>query len=177
MAQLGKKTLLLDADLRRPTIHTLFGMENATGLSDIIIGEREPNETIRSSGIANLDIITCGTIPPSPSELLGSESMSKLIEKLRDEYEIILFDTPPILSVMDALVLGQHMDGLALITRSGSTTIPSVKQSLEKLEEREIRMLGVVLNDFDVSTYYSKYGYYLAKGDEDGEEEESLQPT
>ena len=176
-AKLGKKTILIDADLRRPSLHHIFGIENVGGLSDVLIGEMEENEAIRPSKVPGLDLVTCGTIPPNPSELLGSTFMADFISKLKKSYEIILFDTPPILSVMDALVLGKHMDGIGFVVRSGTTTIPSLKNSMETTNKQNIRILGIILNDYNVEVHYHSYYHYASQVEEDMEEIESPKHT
>ena len=169
LAQMGKRTLAIDGDLRRPSLHQFFGVDNLVGLSDILIGEMKPEDAIRNTIINNLDLIPCGTIPPSPSEFLGSEAMAELVNELKNRYEIVLFDSPPVLSVMDPLVLGQYLDGVALVARSGTTSISSINQSIQKFDDLKIRILGLILTDVMVESYYSHYASY-GYGQEEEEE-------
>ena len=173
ISQLGKKTLLVDTDLRRPTLHRILRVENSSGVSDILIGETTFEEAVHHTDLGPLDFLSAGTIPPNPSELLGSDAMRRLIEEMKSRYDMVLFDSPPILPVVDAKVLGSLLDGVCLVPRSGRTTLKSLTQSVHQMEERTIRMLGVVLNDLDMTefaTYYGySYGYYEDTG-EQGEE-------
>ena len=175
MAQLGKKTLLVEADLRRPTIHRILGIENKGGLSDVLIGELQLDAAVRPSEIPHLDVMPCGTIPPSPSELLGSDVMAETLAELKRRYEILVFDSPPIHSVMDALVLSRHADGVVLVVRAGTSTVPATRQAVQKLEALQTRLLGIILNDFStVSEYYPSYHYYGPHPDTHEEESVSL---
>src|SRR5699024_7841025 len=103
-AQAGNKTLLMDADLRRPTVHYTFEMQNVRGLSTAIINDLTLNEVTRESGIENLDVITSGPIPPNPSELLSSKKMSEIMKKIREHYDIVIIDSPPVLAVTDSQI-------------------------------------------------------------------------
>jgi capsular exopolysaccharide synthesis family protein len=146
-AQQGKKVLLIDTDLRKPTVHYTFSIENHKGLSNIIVGETNLEDVVVTSDVENLDILTCGPIPPNPSELLTSRRMKALIEEARGIYDIILFDTPPILVVTDAQILANQCDGSILVVRSKSTKIETAQKALGALNAVNARILGTVLND------------------------------
>src|SRR5699024_4695815 len=115
-AQAGNKTLLMDADLRRPTTHYTFEMQNVRGLSTAIINDLTLDEVARESRIENLDVITSGPIPPNPSELLSSKKMSGFMKKIREYYDIIIIDSPPVLAVTDSQILSRLTDGTILVT-------------------------------------------------------------
>lgn len=156
-SQQGKRVLLVDADLRKPTVHYTFRLNNIRGLSNLLVGELSVSETILPSDIDNLDVLTCGPIPPNPSELLGSNRMKQFIETASSEYDLIIFDTPPVLAVTDAQVLANVVDGTLLVIRSKSTEYEAAITAKETLERAQAKLLGTVLNDQDKkdsNTYY-----------------------
>ena len=109
-AQEGKRVLLVDADMRKPTVHYTFHMTNTLGLSNLLTRQAELHEVVRPSETEGLDIITCGPIPPNPAELLGSKTMDTVMEEMKDQYDIVIFDAPPVLSVTDAQILSNKCD-------------------------------------------------------------------
>ncbi|MGM8213842.1 CpsD/CapB family tyrosine-protein kinase [Virgibacillus sp. W0430] len=159
-AQQGKKTLLIDADLRKPTVHYTFRLDNLRGLSNILVGESTLEDAIVSSDVENLDVISCGPIPPNPSELLASKKMQALLSQAKELYDVVIFDTPPVLAVADAQILANIVDGSLLIVRSNVTEYEAAEKSKEILEGARGKLLGVVLNDRDKakSNYYYYYG-------------------
>lgn len=159
-AQQGKKVLLVDADLRKPTIHYTFRLDNLRGLSNILIGETSLEESVEASDITNLDVISCGPIPPNPSELLGSKRMQAFIQSAKQKYDLVMFDMPPVLAVTDAKILSNYVDGVVLVVRSKKTENEAAKQALEALESVHANVLGAVLNDRDKkeANYYYYYG-------------------
>lgn len=157
-AQQGKKVLLVDADLRKPTVHYQFRIDNRRGLSSLLIGENNLNEATVNSNIPNLDILSSGPIPPNPSELLGSKKMQHVIEQGKELYDLIIFDTPPVLAVTDAQVLADYADGSLLVVRSKKTDQEAAIKAKESLEPAKAKLLGVVLND--VSLEKDQYYYY-----------------
>ncbi len=164
-AQLGGKVLLIDGDLRRSSIHKKMKLENDIGLSNVLAGFNDLSEAIVSVN-QNLDVITSGQIPPNPSELLGSELFAQAMEKLKDEYNYIIIDTPPINVVTDALIVAPHTDGLVLIVRDGFTQNESIRRALDAAEFANINILGAIMNGADTkkSKRYSyrrnDYRYY-----------------
>ena len=160
-ANLGKKTILIDGDLRKPVLHKVFNENNIKGLTHYLSGvEEKRSNIINSTDVNNLQIICSGAIPPNPSELLGSELMKSLLLKLKEEYDIILFDAPPVMAVTDAVVLSKLMDQLILVVRFGSTDKNSINHTLSALSNVDISLTGVVLNDLNrENSYYSK-NYY-----------------
>ncbi len=159
-AQNGNKVLLIDADLRRPTIHKKFKLPNSQGIVNAIMDHDMLNSVIHKDIIPGLDIITSGVIPPNPSELLGSRKSQALIEKLKGFYDIIIFDSPPLLAVTDAQVLSSISDGTVLVTQYGVTKKDELIQAKELLEKVKGNILGVVLGQVpaDDSKYY-QYSY------------------
>lgn len=156
-AQQGKSVLLIDADLRKPTVHYTFRLDNLKGLSNILVNEASLEEAIHTSTVDNLDIISSGPIPPNPSELLGSKRMQALIQKASSVYDIILFDTPPVLAVTDAQILANFVDGTILVVRSKNTELEAALKAKEALTQAKAKILGTVLNDREksaTSTYY-----------------------
>ncbi|MBX0357733.1 CpsD/CapB family tyrosine-protein kinase [Halobacillus sp. Nhm2S1] len=159
-AQQGKKTLLVDADLRKPTIHYTFRVGNTSGLSNYLVGNQWILDLAKETHIENLDVITCGPIPPNPSELLGSKKMKEFIEEAKETYDMIIFDTPPVLAVTDSQVLANFVEGVLLVVRSKQTEKEAAVKAKEQLEQSKANLLGVVLNDQDLksSNYYYYYG-------------------
>lgn len=186
MAQAGKKTLLVEADLRKPTVSKAFGVQGSPGLTDvllgnyawqdviqtitdIIVGKMELDEVMESPGLDNLHIITSGTIPPNPSELIDSMRLTGFIEEVKKDYDVVIFDTPPILSTADSTILGTKVDAMLLVYRIGSVSRGLLKRAAVQLLQVKSNLLGVVLNgmkpelspdfqDFKHYKYYHSYG-------------------
>ena len=172
MAKQGKRILLVDADLRRPSIHKAFGIRPAVGISNVLSGGAEWKDVVLPTMEPNLFLLPSGPLPPHPSELLGSGKMQDLVREWRKEYDHILIDTPPVLSVTDAVLLAVQADMVALIVRSGQTTMGAVRNARDLLLNLKAPLRGIVLNAFDLQSpdyyyyYYSgsKYGgYYTDK--------------
>lgn len=160
-AQQGKKVLLIDADMRKPTVHYTFGLSNITGLTTVLTRQTELVQAIkRSSDIETLDILTSGPIPPNPAELLSSKAMHQLLQTVKKQYDIILFDTPPVLAVTDAQLIANLCDGTILVIYSGKTEIDSALKAKELLLAAKAKLLGVVLNNTNMkkTSYYYYYG-------------------
>ncbi|MFP7479740.1 CpsD/CapB family tyrosine-protein kinase [Terribacillus saccharophilus] len=157
-AQQGKKVILIDADLRKPTTHYTFKMDNRTGLSTVLIGEKTLEEAAQQTDIPNLDLLTCGPIPPNPSELLGSNAMKRLLELAEETYDMVVIDTPPVLAVTDAQILANICDGSIIVVRSEQTEYDSILKAKELIEPAQAKLLGVVLND--VAQKHSNTYYY-----------------
>ncbi|MEJ8767633.1 CpsD/CapB family tyrosine-protein kinase [Oceanobacillus sp. HCA-5259] len=159
-AQQGKRVLLIDADLRKPTMHYTFRLDNLRGLSNVLVGEVTLEEAVNRTDIDTLDVMTCGPIPPNPSELLGSRKMETLLREAKLSYDLVVFDTPPVLAVTDAQILANLVDGSVLVVRSGSTEIEPAQKAKEALAPAKAKLLGVVLNDREkkASNYYYYYG-------------------
>jgi len=178
LAQLGKTTLLLEADMRRPQIAPLFKIDEKPGLSDILIGTAKLGESIRtftdilmgdaewdklmeSQGIDHLHLLPCGTIPPNPSELLLSLEFRELIESLRQQYDFVIIDTPPTVPVSDSSIIGTVVDGTVLIYQSDTTSRHLLLRAIQTLQKNQAKLLGIVINQlsFDVVIRSSRSGY------------------
>ena len=159
-SKMEKKVLLVDCDLRRPNIHNIFKIENTVGLSNIIVKMTDFEETIHRDVLTNLDIITSGTIPPNPSELLCSARFVNLVKKLYEEYDYIIFDTPPVGVVSDALLLKDLVAGFVVVIRERSTTHGDIQNLLESAKLADSKLLGFIKVGCISSKRRSKRGYY-----------------
>ncbi|MFC7685337.1 CpsD/CapB family tyrosine-protein kinase [Ureibacillus sp. GCM10028918] len=159
-AQEGKKVLLIDADMRKPTMHHTFKVQNAYGLSNVLTRQCEAKEAIQRSEIENLWILTSGPIPPNPAELLASKNMTALTEQLSEEFDLLLFDTPPILSVADAQIVSNKVDGTILVINTGKSEKDSAIKAKELLLAAKANILGVILNNFNIGKDHYYYQYY-----------------
>lgn len=159
-AQMGKKTLLIDCDLRRPVAHHIFNLKRENGLSDLFTGNASYNDVIKSTERENFYVITAGMFTPNPTELIASKKMEQHIDYFRENFDMVFFDTPPIVAVTDAALLGTKLDGILLVIRSNKTSREVAQKAVSNLENVGIQCLGVVLNDINLSHRYSSYGYY-----------------
>ncbi|WP_077706072.1 CpsD/CapB family tyrosine-protein kinase [Virgibacillus dokdonensis] len=159
-AQQGKKVLLVDADLRKPTVHYTFRIDNLRGLSNLLVGENSLEQVVQQTDVDNLDVMSCGPIPPNPSELLASKKMENLLEELKKNYDMVIFDMPPVLAVTDAQIMANIVDGSILVVRSKHTEIEGAQKAIEALKPAKAKLLGAVLNDREKkqSNYYYYYG-------------------
>ena len=163
LAQKGVRVLLLDADLRRPSIHKTFGMGPRTGLSNVLTGNATLQQAIvRSPALAGLFLLPAGTPPPNPAELLASTNMKDALEELRDQYDHIVIDTPPTLSVTDAVVMTPRADAVILVARSGQTTKQALRRARDLLTQVNAKVSGVLLNAVDLNS--PDYYYYEYRG-------------
>ena len=159
-AQEGKKVLLIDADMRKPTVHYTFHLTNTLGFSNLLTRQVLTEDVLKQAETENLHIITCGPIPPNPAELLSSKTMEKVLEKLKESYDLIIFDAPPVLSVTDAQILSNICDGTILVMSSGETEKDAVLKAKEALLSSQANLLGVVLNNFVLQKDHYYYQYY-----------------
>ncbi|MBI2614077.1 MAG: polysaccharide biosynthesis tyrosine autokinase [Gemmatimonadetes bacterium] len=161
LAQGGQRTLLIDGDLRRPLIHRTFALVQEPGLTDVLVGRATAREAIRPEVAPGLDVLPSGSIPPNPSELLGSSAMHSLISGLRRDYHYIIIDTPPTLPVTDASVVASSADAAILVLRSGDTEETAAQRALEQLRRVRARIAGAVLNAVSPrhDRYYTYYSY------------------
>lgn len=160
MALDGKRVIIVDADLRRPSLHKLFRTDSSPGLTDVLVGTHEIEHVVRSSGVENVSVIPAGSPPPNPSELLGSARMVELIGRLQEVADVVLFDTPPTLAVADSVVLASRTDGVLLVIGYGETKKANSKKALDHLRRANARVLGTVLNRVEGPNsgyYYGKY--------------------
>jgi len=164
MAKADLKTVLLDTDLRRPVLHRVFGVKREPGLTDYLFGRAEIDEIFKQTEVENLYLVPCGIVPPNPSELLGSEKMKEFIEYLKSNYDMLIFDTPPLVAVTDALILTNQVDGVLLVASAGKTELDVIDKAREMVHRVGGNIIGVLLNNFDASatygTYYRYYRYY-----------------
>jgi protein-tyrosine kinase len=160
-AQQGKKVLLVDADLRKPTIHDTFHISNTIGLTNILMKQSAIGDTIKETPVTDLFILPSGTIPPYPAELLGSTAMSQLIERVKVDFDIVLFDTPPLFAVTDAQIMANKCDASILVVKSGSTEIEGAIRAKDILMSASSKLLGTVLNSKKMkdSQYQNTYYY------------------
>ena len=161
-ASMGKKTVLIDADMRKPRINKLTDIERSPGLSDALIGEVQLSSIIKQVLLPNLYVVPSGTLPPNPAELLTSERMDEFQQKFNKTFDIIIYDTPPMMSVTDSLILSKSAGNTVLIIKGGETERKAVKHAARQLEELDAKILGTVLNEIAMATarYYGKYGKY-----------------
>ena len=157
LAQVGRRVLLVDADMRRPSLHQCFATGQAVGLSQLLTAKSIEAQPTRS-GIEGLSVIPSGVIPPNPSEILAGTALSRQLEGWRSDFQHVVFDTPPLLAVTDALVLARQVDGVILVARVGATRDRSLQRSIALLREAEVRLLGSVVNDISPAAG-SEYGY------------------
>ena len=159
-AQQGLNVLLIDADLRKPTGHYTFRLENHIGLTNVLTRQSTLAQAVQESEIPHLSVLTSGPIPPNPSELLASAQMAELLKEMKEQFDMIIFDTPPILAVADAQILANQVDGTILVVSSGKTEKDAALKSKELLSNAKGKLLGVVLNNRKVEegNYYYYYG-------------------
>ena len=164
IAQSGKKVLLIDADLRRPTMHTLFALPQDVGLTDVLLSEVEWYSAVRTTRLENLSVLTAGLCPQNPAELLSSSRLPDMLRAARSSYDVIIIDTPPILAVSDPAIVSPHIDGLLLVVRMGKNKRATAERAREMIDAHGIRLYGVIVNDVDYSTddsvAYSQYDKY-----------------
>lgn len=145
-AKQGIRTLLIDADMRKPTVHRAFGIRVNIGLSNLLTGDVEYDEVFRETEIDNLFVLTSGTIPPNPNELLASKKMGKFMQQFVQDFDQVIVDTPPILASSDALVITPYVDGTVVVLRSEKTLKDRAKIAIDQLRKTKIPIIGTVLN-------------------------------
>lgn len=167
LAQAGKRVIIVDADLRKPRQQRIFKVRNTSGLTTYLTGGAAQRKLVYATDIPNLSLINAGPVPPNPVELLGSEKMASLLEELKGIFDYILLDTPPVLAVSDALVMGPSLDGAILVVRGGKTSRDAVRSAREMLEKHKIKCAGIIINDVQIrsSDYYymSRYHKYYGR--------------
>jgi succinoglycan biosynthesis transport protein ExoP len=175
IARSGYSVLLIDSDLRKPRIHTIFGLNNLSGLSTYLAGASSDINIVFKRPLTNLSVIPSGPLPPNPSELLGSNRMNDLMKILNEKFDIIIWDSPPLMTVTDSLILSKFLDATIVITRAGKTTYDIVRRGLKLLKGRreddiKSHVLGVVINAIDIKKsdyyYYRYYNYYPSSKEE-----------
>jgi len=182
LSEMGKRVLLVEADLRRPALQKFLQEIPEKGLVDVIMGQVPLEEAIASTGVPNLDILFSGPKPPNPAEIVSSSSMQRLLQGCREIYDFVLVDAPPVLAVSDAVAMAPYVDGVLLVSSHGMATRDGARRTVEMLSKVEARILGVVVNNVELSPrrygygyygYYAPYHYYSYTG-RDGEERSSF---
>ena len=180
IAQAGKNTLLVDTDLRKPRVNKVFSVEKNPGLCNYLIGEIELESIIKSTQVPNLSVVTCGNIPPNPSEIMQSAVMGKFCDTVRERFDIVIFDTPPSMTVTDAIVLSGIVDGVIITIKASSTVKNTIKRCISQIKTNKGEMLGAVVNSVDISRggyYYHYYAHYYKYGYGSEKEWEEVEKT
>lgn len=166
MANSGRRVLLVDTDLRRPRIHKAFGLAARGGITSILAGEQSIEECALPTVVDGLSVLPCGPIPPNPSELLHTARFGKLLQQLKDAYDLVIFDSPPVGVVIDAAIIGPQLDGAIIVAESGRTSRDALSHALRQMRDVGTNLLGCVLNDVDLSknSAYGGYYYYYSGG-------------
>ncbi len=179
IAQTGSRTVIIDCDLRRPFLHEIFGCDKVPGISDVLAGDRDIDGVIRNTGVSGLDFISAGTIPPNPAELIGSEPMTRLIDILRERYDHVIIDTPPVLAVTDAPLLTAASNMVILVAAVGKVPAKAALRVREVLDNVGALVIGVVMNNKTTASgkgygygYGYGYNYYNYYGEKDQTEKE-----
>ncbi|WP_113928493.1 CpsD/CapB family tyrosine-protein kinase [Bacillus sp. P14.5] len=159
-AQQGKKVLLVDGDMRKPTAHYTFGLNNTFGLTTVLTKQKSLQETRVESDVENLYLLTCGPVPPNPAELLSSNAMREFLAEAGSQFDLVIFDTPPVLTVTDGQVLANLCDSTILVVSSGTTDREGAVKAKELLDSAKAKIVGVVLNNrkLEATNYYYYYG-------------------
>lgn len=166
MAQAGLRVVLVDGDLRRPSVHKIFGIANRLGVTDAMLQASAQWDTVaQATQITNLSIIPTGSLPPNPSEILSSDRFRQFLDRLTNLYDMVIVDSPPLLAVTDAAIIGRSTNGVILVVDTGSTRAAALAQAKQQLERVSARLLGVVMNKFAVGRggyagYYQYYQYH-----------------
>jgi len=172
-AQTGARVLLMDADLRKPRCHRVLGVENSSGLTEVLTGTCEVQDVIRTTIIDGLSFMSAGSLPPNPTELLGSERMAQIAALVAHEHDVVIIDSPPVMPVSDALLLAAVVDGVVLVVNSLKTSKHHVKMACAKLEYARAKIFGVLLNEIDLKHpgygHYSHYYNHYTRSDPDFE--------
>lgn len=158
--QAGNRVLVIDGDLRKPKVHKIMGLDNQNGLTNILASKGDYTKYVKKCEIEGLDIITCGAIPPNPSELLASNQMKQLMQRIREDYDLVIIDAPPVGNVTDAAIISTIVDGTILVAASGTVEIDNIKRSKELLQKVNANIIGVVLNKLDKDSKGNYYYYY-----------------
>jgi len=171
-SQINKRVLLVDCDLRKPRVHNVFNMNRHPGLVDYLFSHNSLDEIIRTTEMPNLDFIPCGTIPPNPAELMESEAMINFLSEIRDRYDFIILDTPPVIAVTDSEILARYVDGSVLVVSADTTEMELLKRAGEIMRQGTHHFIGAVLNNFVYKSSYGsyyKYYYYYSRSTKTGE--------
>lgn len=157
----NKKILLIDCDLRNPSLHRIFEISNSKGIMNILKGDMDFDKVIYNEKGSSLDVLTTGAMPPNPDDVLGTEKMRSFIQKIKERYDYIFIDSPPIGIVSDASILSQMSDGIIFVVSSGEVELDFAKLAKEKLENVNAKILGAILNKYESKN--ADYGYYYGE--------------
>lgn len=160
LADAGNRTIIAGVDLRKPSVHKLFGCDHTVGVTTILTGHTTLGQALQSTSHPNLKLLASGPVPPNPAEMLGSQAMRSLVEELRDQADVVVYDAAPIIAVTDAALLSPAVDGTLLVVRIGYTPRELARQAKEQLEKVSATVLGVVANRYDVRRGQAYYYYY-----------------
>jgi capsular exopolysaccharide synthesis family protein len=173
-AEAGSRVCLVDSDMRRPALHKLFGLQNTRGLSTALLHGLPLADLAQPTATPGLSVLTSGPLPPNPAELVGSKRMRELFESAVKDFDLVLCDSPPVISVTDGIALAAQCDGVVLVVRVGAIAHEAIRRAAEQIEAVKSRILGVVLNSVDLRRdgysykyyrYYRSYqGYYSENG-------------
>jgi capsular exopolysaccharide synthesis family protein len=159
-AQAGKRVIVVDADLRKPTLHHTFGLTNRWGLTSVMIGQASLEQVIQESSVEHLWCLTSGPLPPNPSEMLASNKMTSLLDALREDFDIVIIDTPPVIAVTDAQIVASKCDGVIMVIDYGHVKREIAVKAKQLLELAHANLLGVVINNKKHMKNKEYYYYY-----------------
>lgn len=160
MAQMGSRTLLVDTDLRRPVVHSIFNLSKDKGITNFLMGKLQFDEVVKPTFVDNLFIVTSGPLPPNPSEIITSEEMDEFIRLAKEKFDVVLFDSPPVIAVTDAAILSTKLDGTILVIKAHQTQQNAIKRAKTLLDNVEANIVGCLLNGVDIERAYGSYYYY-----------------
>jgi tyrosine-protein kinase Etk/Wzc len=161
LAQTGSKVIIVDSDLRRPSIHNFFQMDKTYGLTNVLIGSLSIDEVTKPTEVDNMFVITAGDIPPNPAELVASERMRLFIEEISRLYDYVILDSPPVIAVTDAAILATRVDGVIMVVSSGTVSKKELMRAIGLIKNVRSSVLGIVLNGLDIKKIYGSYYYYF----------------
>ena len=156
LAQSGRRTILVDCDLRRPSLHTIFNLRQEPGLTNMVL-DNEDTAPLQETAVDNLWLLSSGTLPPNPADLLGTKRVDQVIATLQEQADIVLFDAPPVVAVTDAAVLGAKVDGVLLVVSAGKTRRDHAERAKEMLEKAKVRIVGATLTNVPKSNTMGNY--------------------
>jgi tyrosine-protein kinase Etk/Wzc len=162
-AELGKNVLVVDCDMRKPMQHNIFQLEKTLGVSDFLARDLDVDSIIKKTAITNLSLVTAGTSPPNPAEMLDSKKMTQLVPLLAERFDLVLYDTPPLIAVSDPKILAPKVQNVLLVVRVGKANFRLVKDAYSRLDKVDAKVIGAVLNGVGTKKgygYYSRYNYY-----------------
>ena len=172
-AQSGQRVLLVDTDMRRPRLHKAFGLPDGIGLTSVLLDEKMLGAAVRNTEVENLFVLPCGPLPPNPAELLHTERFRTLVAELGRRYDRILFDSPPVAAVTDAMILAAEVDGVVILAKAGHTTKDQVLRARRALQDVQARVVGAILNAVDLEKRRGYYSHYYAYSAYYGEKDEA----